>query len=186
MIRAHEVVAEEGSPPSVVARLSSDDRYRRRLVVTTSDGERVLIDLAEAVRLRDGDRLAMEDGRVLVIEALPEPVADIRVAGGVTLARLAWHLGNRHTPTAVLSDRLRIRRDHVLEAMAKALGAAVEHTDAPFDPEPGAYHGHGTHQSHSAEPVTGSRHDTPSVDSPERTSHPHGTAQRDGTGHGDA
>lgn len=127
-------------------RLAFDDRHRRRLVVRTAAGERILIDLPEAVRLAGGDRLLLDDGRVLGIEAEDEAVADLF---SLDLTRLAWHLGNRHTPTAILPDRLRIRRDHVLEAMAEGLGARVELRQAPFDPEAGAYdgggHGHGHH-----------------------------------------
>jgi urease accessory protein len=126
-------------------RLPFDDRHRRRLVVRTAAGERVLIDLPEAVRLGHGDRLLLDDGGVLGIEAEPEPVADLFAPD---LVRLAWHLGNRHTPTAILPDRLRIRRDHVLEAMAARLGARVEQAEAPFDPEAGAYHDGGGHGHH--------------------------------------
>ena len=139
-----------GSGPTV--RLTYDDRHRRRVVVTALDGERILIDLAAAHRLADGDRLALDDGRVLRVEAEGEPVADL-MAERADLVRLAWHLGNRHTPTALLGDRLRIRRDHVLEDLARRLGARVELHVAPFDPEPGAYHGEGSghhHQGHAS------------------------------------
>lgn len=150
MIRAHSLTgAADGE--RLVARLVYDLRHRRRVGVTAVTGEKVLLDLPEATRLRDGDCLALEDGRVLLIEAEAEEVAEIFPGGGATLAQLAWHLGNRHTPTAVLGDRLRIHRDHVLEAMAERLGARVIHTQAPFDPEVGAYHdggGHGGHHHH--------------------------------------
>jgi len=149
MIRADTLTEAEGE--TLTARLPYDARHRRRLAVTAVTGERVLLDLPEAMRLRDGDRVAMADGRILLIEAEAEPVADIYPGDGATLAQLAWHLGNRHTPTAILGDRLRIHRDHVLEAMAERLGARVVHAEAPFDPEVGAYHdggGHGHHHHH--------------------------------------
>jgi urease accessory protein len=63
------------------------------------------------------------------------------------LARLAWHIGNRHTPCQVEKGRLLIRRDHVLEAMLRQLGAGVEAVIAPFRPEGGAY-GHGRTMGH--------------------------------------
>jgi urease accessory protein len=153
VIRAHTLLhgADRGDAQTLTVRLGFDDRHRRRLAVTAAGGERVLLDLGEATRLRDGDRLAMDDGRVLLVEAEPEPVADIYASDPTALARLAWHLGNRHTPTAVLPDRLRIRRDHVLEAMVERLGGTVDRTTAPFDPEAGAYHdggGHGHHHHH--------------------------------------
>ncbi len=60
--------------------------------------------------------------------------------------RLAWHLGNRHTDVQIVGDRLRIRRDHVLEEMLRGLGAHLAPLDAPFDPEPAAPHEH--HHGH--------------------------------------
>jgi len=46
----------------------------------------------------------------------------------------------------IVGDRLRIRRDHVLESMIASLGATLTPIVAVFDPEPGAYtdcHGDG-------------------------------------------
>ena len=59
------------------------------------------------------------------------------------LVRMAWHLGNRHLPTDVTAERLRIRPDHVIEALARGMGARVESITAPFQPEGGAYDDHG-------------------------------------------
>ena len=39
----------------------------------------------------------------------------------------------------MLSDALRIRRDHVLADLARQLGADVVEIEAPFTPEGGAY-----------------------------------------------
>ena len=151
MIRAHHRLGagEEANAATLTARLTFDLRHRRRMTLTAEGGETVLLDLAEATRLRDGDRIAMDDGRVLVIEAEAEPVMDIFAADRFALTRLAWHLGNRHTPTALFDNRLRIRPDHVLAAMAEGLGARVETLNAPFDPEAGAYaDGGGGHHHH--------------------------------------
>ena len=150
MIRAHHLLAHGDQPAAATlrARLNFDLRHRRRLTLTADSGEKVLLDLAQATRLRGGDRIAMEDGRVLVIEAEAEPVMDIHAADRFALTRLAWHLGNRHTPTALFDDRLRIKPDHVLAAMAEGLGARVESLEAPFDPEAGAYADGGGHHHH--------------------------------------
>jgi urease accessory protein len=60
------------------------------------------------------------------------------------LARIAWHVGNRHVPAQILDGCIRIRRDHVMEALMVRLGAGIEHIEAPFEPEGGAYgHHHG-------------------------------------------
>lgn len=132
-------VATDGTP-AATATLAFDDRHRRRLRLTTDSGQPFLLDLPEARVLRDGDLLALDDGRLVLVRAAAEAVLDIRAADALALARIAWHLGNRHTPTQILPGALRIRADHVLEhLLTDHLGAAVAHATAPFDPEGGAY-----------------------------------------------
>ena len=64
------------------------------------------------------------------------------------LVQLAWQLGNRHLPTQILDDHLRIRQDHVIKDMLIGLGAEVKEITAPFNPESGAYSGHSHSHSH--------------------------------------
>ena len=83
------------------------------------------------------------DGTIVAVVGKPEPLAEIATTDAAALARLAWHLGNRHTEMQVVGDRLRIRRDHVLEDMLRGLGAGVTAIEAPFEPQRGAYdHSH--------------------------------------------
>ena len=141
MLRADKVIAAgqwSGAPTDTVV-LDFDDRYRRRLAMTGVGGLAFLLDLAEAAMLRGGDGLSLEDGRIIEVVAAPEPLAEIRAADGLDLARVAWHLGNRHLPTEILPRALRIRRDPIIEAMAEGLGARVIELEAPFNPEGGAY-----------------------------------------------
>jgi urease accessory protein len=98
-----------------------------------------LLDLPSGAWLHDGDALMLEDGRLIEVVAAAEPLLEIRCDDAKHLARLAWHLGNRHLPAQVLDDALRIRRDHVVAAMAVSLGARVIEIEAPFEPEGGAY-----------------------------------------------
>ena len=135
--------------PAGRVRLDWDRRFRRRMVLSTEAGETVLLDLAQAVRLRQGDALVLEDGEFIEIISQPEPLAEIHAHAPGALVRIAWHLGNRHLPVQLMADgeRLRIRRDHVIEAMAEGLGGHVEAIEAPFDPEAGAYAG-GQHHHH--------------------------------------
>jgi urease accessory protein len=128
--------------------LDYDARWRRRATLRTDGGETVLLDLPEAADLRDGDALALEDGRHLVVRAAPEPLAAVSAETPRALARLAWHLGNRHLPVAIEEARLLIRRDHVIEDMLRGLGATVAPVMAPFNPEGGAY-GRGRTHAHS-------------------------------------
>lgn len=154
MIRATQVRPHyrwtEAAADTVV--LGFDDRHRRRMAMTGTRGLEFLLDLEEAVALRSGDALVLEDGRLVEVVAAPEHLLEIRATDPVHLVRLAWHLGNRHLPTQIVGKGLRIRHDHVIEAMVKGLGARVIEIEAPFDPEGGAYsgdsQGHGTEHGH--------------------------------------
>ena len=131
---------------NVVATVTLDftDRHRRRIRLTDNVGQPFLLDLGEATRLDDGDGLVLEDGGFIRVAAAAEAVMDIRCANPVLGLRVAWHMGNRHTPLQVLEDgRMRIGADEVLAAMAVGLGAEVSRHRAPFTPEAGAYHDHG-------------------------------------------
>lgn len=124
--------------------LAYDERFLRRKRLVTAHDEGFLVDLAETVSLSHGDFLELDDGRLIKVMAAEEPL--LVVTGD--LARLAWHIGNRHTPCQVEADRLLIRQDHVLEAMLVQLGARIARSLEPFTPEGGAY-GHGRTLGHS-------------------------------------
>ncbi|WP_428531148.1 urease accessory protein UreE [Rhodopila sp.] len=124
-----------------------DHRFRRRIVLATLSGTEILIDLPQAVRLRDGDGLVVQAGIVRVC-AQPEQLLEIHAHRASELIRIAWHLGNRHLPVQLLGDRIRIRTDHVIAEMIKGLGGHVDPIHAPFDPEAGAYSGGARHHHH--------------------------------------
>ena len=125
--------------------LGADDRVRRRIVLTTEKGMKLLLDFAQPMMLRDGDGLVLEDGSIVVVAGQTEPLVEISAKAPADFIRLAWHIGNRHTDVQFMDKSLRIRRDHVLEEMVKGLGALTMWVDAPFDPEPTAPHGHHHH-----------------------------------------
>jgi urease accessory protein len=163
MIRATKVLGQhrwtQAAADTVV--LDFDDRHRRRMAMTGTRGFEFLLDLENAVVLRGGDALVLEDGRLIEVVAAPEPLVEIRGTDPLHLVRVAWHLGNRHLPTQIMPKGLRIRRDHVIEAMVKGLGARVIEIEAPFDPEGGAYagaaHGH-AHEDHAHHDQAGHDH----------------------------
>src|SRR5271165_2508639 len=155
MIRATQVRSAHrwSETPADTVVLDFDDRHRRRMAMTGTRGLEFLLDLENAVVLRGGDALVLEDARLIEVVAAAEPLAEIRGADPHHLVRIAWHLGNRHLPTQIMPKALRIRRDHVIEAMVKGLGARVIEIEAPFDPEGGAYAGGGhahAHEDHAA------------------------------------
>lgn len=125
--------------------LDADDRVRRRIVLTTEGGMKLLLDFAEPMMLRDGDGLVLDDGSVVVVAGQAEQLIEISATAPLDFVRLAWHIGNRHTDVQFVEKSFRIRRDHVLEEMVKGLGAATKPVEAPFDPEPAAPHAGGHH-----------------------------------------
>lgn len=154
MLTATAVVPAAG-PPADIVTLAYDDRFRRRIALTGDKGLSFLLDLAEPTDLRHGDRLALTDGRQVEVRAAPEPLIRAIARDTLHLARLAWHVGNRHQPTEIGPGWLVMRRDHVIAAMLRGLGAEVEEIEAPFSPEGGAYgrgrpqgHAHGGHHRH--------------------------------------
>jgi urease accessory protein len=106
------------------------------------------IALAQPARLRTDDALLLEDGSLLEVVAAPEPLIEARAADVAGLARLAWHLGDRHIPVQMLPNRIRARREPGIENLLAALGAKVTPIEAPFEPEGGAYESHAHDHDH--------------------------------------
>lgn len=144
MLPARQIVRQGAAGAAERVVLSYDERFLRRKRLICESGASVMVDLAETVSLEDGDALVTDTGQRVAVVAAQEPVIEVR---GPNLARLAWHIGNRHTPCQVDEGHLVIRRDHVLEAMLRGLGADLTPVIAPFRPEGGAY-GHGRTMGH--------------------------------------
>jgi len=134
--------------PSDRVVLDHDHRLRRRIVLHTKAGHEIRLNEAKTVQLRDGDGLKLSDGRVVLVEAEPEVLLEIHAHNLAELVRIAWHLGNRHLPTQLLGDKIRIRYDHVIAHMVEGLGGHAHRIEAAFDPEGGAYEGGGGHGHH--------------------------------------
>jgi urease accessory protein len=133
--------------------LTPEARRAPRGSVTGVKGTRLTFDLPEPVALRAGDLLVLDDGKLIEVVAEPEPLIEARAKDLTALARLAWHLGDRHVPVQLFANRLRVRRDPAVEALLARLGAKVVAIEAPFDPEGGAYahaRDHGRHDHHHA------------------------------------
>lgn len=122
--------------------LAFDDRFRRRIQLNDDSGESFLLDLARAVVLNDGDALELDDGTLLAVRAAEEDLAEVRCPTPEALARIAWHLGNRHLPVQIAGDAVRLRWDHVIADMLAGMGAEVVRLRAGFTPESGAYAHH--------------------------------------------
>lgn len=130
--------------------LAYDERHRRRMRLTTDEGEALLLDLPQAVALADGDGLMLEAGDFVAVRAAEEDVVEITAAPDLLL-RLAWHIGNRHFPAQIEATRILIRDDHVMVDMVEGLGGKARRIRSPFNPEGGAYAGGGHEHAHSHE-----------------------------------
>ena len=124
--------------------LDYEARFLRRKRLISDAGEPFLVELAETRSLSQGDGFRLDDGRIIAVMAAAEPLLAVRHSN---LARIAWHVGNRHTPCQIADDHILIREDKVLQAMLEGLDASVTQVTAPFTPEGGAY-GHGRTHGH--------------------------------------
>ena len=143
------------STPDDVITLDFEGRFLRRKRLITDSGEAFMVELPEAISLSASDAFVLEDGRIIAIQPKPEPLLKVTHNH---LLRIAWHIGNRHTPCQIEQDYLLIQKDHVLEDMLRLLGADIEKLEAPFTPEGGAY-GHGRTHSHDHEHSHAHAHD---------------------------
>jgi urease accessory protein len=159
MRRAVKVIttASDGARIVDTVILALEQRRAPHGAVTGVKGTRCTLDLAETVALRGGDLLVLDDGNLIEVVAEPEPLIEVRAKDLTALARLAWHLGDRHVPVQLFANRLRVRRDPTIEALLTRLGAKTVAIEAPFDPEGGAYapahehphHGHDHQHDHA-------------------------------------
>jgi urease accessory protein len=149
-----ESPAPADSPATERLTLTFELRCKTRLRTRLDSGEEAGLFLERRAILRTGDKLLGKDGRVVEVVAAPESVMEARGDDPLLLARAAYHLGNRHVPVQVAAGLLRFGSDHVLGEMLRGLGLAITQVEAPFEPESGAYGGHGGHahpHGHSAD-----------------------------------
>ncbi|HEX5655555.1 MAG TPA: urease accessory protein UreE [Polyangiales bacterium] len=145
---------ERVADPGLTITLIFQDRQRSRLRVSLSTGEAALMLMPRGSVLRGGDTVALSDGRVASIVSAPETVSTVRGRDARSLARAAYHLGNRHMPLEVGDGFLRYLHDHVLDGMVRTLGLQVVVEEASFEPEAGAYGGHSHHDARSLAGIT--------------------------------
>jgi urease accessory protein len=142
-------------------------------------GTCVELDFAEPVRLRTDDALVLDDGGLVEVVAEPEPLVEVRAADLPSLARLAWHLGDRHVPVQIFERKLRLKRDPAIEELLASLGAKVTAIEAPFEPEGGAYEAAGGHHHHDHDHGHDHHHHHDHAQGHEHHDHHHGHDDHD-------
>lgn len=123
--------------------LPLSERVKSRLRTTLDDGRGAGLFLERGQTLKDGDVLASEDGFVVRVIAAREKISKAECGEILLMARACYHLGNRHVPLQISADYICYLHDQVLDDMLQGLGLSVAVATAPFEPEPGAYRGHG-------------------------------------------
>jgi urease accessory protein len=141
--RGYHDHAHDPAPKGQIS-LTYEDRFLRRKVLVLDNGQSVLVDLPKTTSLNHGGVLLLDTGGEILVIAAPEPLLEVTAPD---LTRVAWHIGNRHTPCQIESNRLLIQRDHVIADMLTKVGATTREVTEPFTPEGGAY-GHGRTHSH--------------------------------------
>ncbi len=132
--------------------LPFDLRQKSRFRAVLTDGREAGVFLERGQILRDGDVLRAEQGVLVEVQAAAETVSTVRTVDATQLARVCYHLGNRHVPLQIGEGFARYRHDHVLDAMVAGLGLRAVCEQQPFEPEAGAYgggHGHGQAHDHA-------------------------------------
>jgi urease accessory protein len=149
---------ESARPADACLELPFEQRSRSRFRAHLSTGDEVGVRLMRGQILRGGDLLLASDGRVIEVRAAPETVSTVHSTDARELARAAYHLGNRHIALQLGQGWLRYGHDHVLDGMVQGLGLIVEVSEAPFEPEAGAYHSEGEADVHPHEHAHGHEH----------------------------
>ena len=152
-----ETFAPADAVPADTLTLTFELRAKCRLRTRLDSGEEVGLFLPRGTILRGGDRLAGNDGRVIAVQAAPESVIEARSPDALLMARAAYHVANRHVAVEVQPGLLRLVADHVLAQMLAGLGLDVCETQAPFEPEAGAYGGQPAHHTHAHAEQTGAK-----------------------------
>jgi urease accessory protein len=147
MLTVRRLLPKAPHNPDDRVELDYDARLIRRRRLTTAAGLSFLVDLDKLTNLDDHWGFELSDGQRVQVVAAPEHL--VAITGN--LPRLAWHIGNRHTPCQIEPARLLIRRDHVIEDMLRKQGASLSFVSEPFTPEGGAY-GHGRTMGHDHGP----------------------------------
>jgi urease accessory protein len=156
MLRATTIVRKPAVKTEKVVdtvTLDHDERQKRRMALKGEQGLELLLDLDKTTLIGDGDALKLDDGRLVLVRAAPERLLKITAESALRLTRIAWHIGNRHTPAEIGPDAIYIEADHVLAEMVRGQGGLAEEVWRPFAPERGAYdhggHGHDHEHAHA-------------------------------------
>lgn len=148
MLKVYEKL-EQPQQSAITLTLPFDMRQKSRLKASLNNGIEIGMMLPRGHLLRGGDCLRAEDGSIIRIEAAKEDVSTVHHDDPVMIARVSYHLGNRHVALQIGEGWVRYQHDHVLDDMVRGLGLNVIFESASFEPEGGAYGGHSHSHGHA-------------------------------------
>lgn len=122
--------------------LPYETRQKSRFKAQTDNGQEVSVILPRGTQLKHGDLLESENGDVAKVIAALEEVSIVQADDQYLLMRVCYHLGNRHVPLQIESNKVCYQKDHVLDDMVKGLGITPMSDVVAFEPESGAYSHH--------------------------------------------
>jgi urease accessory protein len=190
MLRATTIIRKPAVRADRVAdtvTLDHEGRHRRRVALTGDNGLEFLLDLDKATILGDGDAVKLEDGRLVQVKAAPQRLLEVKAENPLRLLKVAYHVGNRHSPAEVTADAIYIEEDHVLAEMVRGQGCTATLVMRAFQPERGAYehdcgHDHG-HHDHGHHDHGHHGHDHHDHDHHKHDQHAHSHDHADAHGH---
>ncbi len=169
--------------------LGWDTRQKSRFDATDTAGRALAVFLPRGTTVRGGDVLVVEDGSLVAVKALAQPVLVVRHCAehgsAFDLLRAAYHLGNRHVALELQADHLKLEADPVLADMLRGQHLIVTEELLGFEPEGGAYaaaaaqghahgHAHDHGQSHEHAPARGKPVPVPVAVAAAPAAHVHG------------
>lgn len=113
--------------------LSWEDLRKRRLRAVSDSGRTVNIALDEGGVLRDGDLLAVDGGRALVVKLIPEKVLVMKAENMAQFGLVCYELGNRHLPAWIGRDEVIVLDDPVLPSFLTKQGIAFNNEERVLD-----------------------------------------------------
>ena len=130
--------------------LNHEQRKSGRLKLKYKDREDIFITGDRSEVILNGDYYMSVSGSVILIESAKEKLLHIETRRKIDLLKIAYHLGNRHSPIQINHSWLRILDDPVLTHIVQGLGGVTKSIEDAFEPELGAYANHTTARASGA------------------------------------
>jgi len=131
--------------------LAFEQRVKSRLRAKLDNNEDAGIFMQRGSVLEHGDLITTKGGFIVQVIAATELLSSIYTTDTLLLAKVCYHLGNRHIELQIKPNSAHYKHDHVLDGMVQSFGLEVISEMLPFEPEQGAYNSHSLDHGHSHE-----------------------------------